>query len=105
MQELKTSSYAVIYVPYYRLQCALLKRAFSRAFQAGSPAENFSLSSETFTWELKFEAQAWTEMHEGPPAALLDANGEYVIELNPSAEAAGIPLHASTSLAVARAPE
>ncbi|MBV9488597.1 MAG: hypothetical protein JO069_02575 [Verrucomicrobia bacterium] len=97
-------SYAVIYVPYYRLQCAFLKRLLS---SRGSPAELpaaedflFSLSSSS----LSSQTSAWTELHERLPAALLDDRGECVVELNPPAEAAGIPLRVHTSLAVARAP-
>jgi protein ImuB len=98
-----TASFAVIYVPRYRLQCALLGRVFSRAFQGKKSAEIFSSTVEAFAGHPEIGSQV--EMYERVPAALLDADGKRVIELNPPAEAAGIPLSASTGLAVARVPE
>src|SRR5437879_811374 len=98
-----TASFAVIYVPGYRLQCALLKRVFSHAFQGKKPAEIFPLTGETLAGYPEIESPV--EMYERTPAALLDTDGKHVIELNPPAEAAGVPLHASTGLAVARVPE
>ncbi|MBV9998366.1 MAG: hypothetical protein JO015_04545 [Verrucomicrobia bacterium] len=98
----KTASFAVIYVPEYRLQCALLGRMFSRAFAGKKSAEIFSLSGETFAGCPETESQV--EMYERVPAALLDGDGKRVVELNAPAEAAGIPLYAGTGLAVARVP-
>ena len=98
-----TASFAVIYIPAYRLQCALLGRAFSRAFQGKKLAAIFPSTGEAFTGHPGVESQV--EMYERVPAALLDADGKHVIELNPPAEAAAIPLHAGTGRAVARVPD
>ncbi|MBV8901427.1 MAG: hypothetical protein JOY92_15095 [Verrucomicrobia bacterium] len=97
-----TAAFAVIYVPGYRLQCALLGRVFSRAYKGKKAAEIFPLAGEAFAGCPETGSQV--EMYERVPAALLDADGKRVIELNPPAEAAGIPPYASTGLAVARVP-
>jgi protein ImuB len=98
MQKPKALWYAVVYVPFYRLQCALLKRSQG----TDKTPQAFSLSGDGL---LAGPALRQLLLERNRPAALLDAEGVQVIELNPPAEMAGIPLHVSTSLAVARAPD
>jgi protein ImuB len=100
MQKPEALGYAVVYVPFYRLQCALLKRALNPG--SDKTPQAFSSSGEGLP---TCPASRRPLLEKNRPAALLDAEGAQVIELNPAAERAGIPLHVSTSLAVARAPD
>src|SRR5947209_4752685 len=100
MQKHKALRYAVVYVPFYRLQCALLKRALSEGSDKTPPA--FFSAGEGLPAN---PASRHLLEEENRPAALLDAKGAQIIELNPPASMAGVPLHVSTSLAIARAPD
>ncbi|HEY0790624.1 MAG TPA: hypothetical protein VGD78_06125 [Chthoniobacterales bacterium] len=100
MQKPEALRYAVIYVPIYRLQCALLKRALSQGSDKKPPA--FFSAGEGLPAN-PVPGHLFSEKNR--PAALLDAKSAQVIELNSPARMAGVPLHVSTSLAIARAPD
>jgi protein ImuB len=106
MPKIKTSCFAVIYIPFYFLQCARQKRLMQRV-------ENTYVSSKQLSLDVTledhysdlFSSPVFEETHADIPAALLDDDGIHVIELNHAAEEAGIRPGASTSQAIARAPE
>jgi protein ImuB len=100
MSALKRPLFAVIYLPFYRLQCAwqthlllpysaLLASASSLQFPADEPQKK-SVSSDDLSTKI--------------PAGLLDLDGLHVIEVNPVAVSLGIHPGSTTGLAVARAP-
>ena len=106
MHKIETYCFTVIYIPFYFLQCAQQKRFLQRSEYNNVSSSQLSLDvaiedscSESLSFSV-FE-QSFADI----PAALLDEDGIHVIELNPAAERAGIHIGASTSQAVARAPE
>src|ERR1700726_4247903 len=105
MHKIETHCFAVIYIPFYSLQCAQQKCAW----QSCSPN---SMSSNQLALDV-IETAVYGTAHQNIiddtsfdiPAALLASDGIHVIELNPAAEHAGIHLGVSTSQAIARAPD
>jgi protein ImuB len=110
-----TNCFAVIYIPFYALQCARQKRLLEK-----SARDNDLLSQLTFpVLELDpssehpvakrmcqtLDAAVLDDASSGLPAGLLDQEGIQVIELNHAAENAGILPGMSTSQALARASE
>jgi protein ImuB len=99
MPALKTRLFAVIYTPYYRLQCARQKRlhALPELVNANSQLE---LSIETPRSAAGEDPTG--QIEEEKPAALLDSDGTRIIEVNSAAIAAGVEIGVTTSLALAR---
>jgi len=103
MHKIETHCFAVIYIPFYSLQCAQQKCAW----QSCSPN---SMSSNQLALDV-IETAVYGTAHQNIiddtsfdiPAALLASDGLHVIELNPAAERAGIHPGVSTSQAIARA--
>src|SRR5580692_2368189 len=100
-----TNCFAVIYIPFYALQCAQQKRILEKcALEKKSFGQLFFDGLETDTprvGELNEIDDASSEF----PAALLDQEGMRVIELNHVADDLGIQPGMSTSQALARASE
>jgi protein ImuB len=111
-----TNCFAVIYIPFYALQCARQKRLLEKSARGNSPLGQLSfpvqtdpgpehagrtLNSERQT----LNATTLDDASSGFPAGLLDEEGIHVIELNYAAERAGILPGMSTSQALARASE
>src|ERR1700730_10891893 len=97
----KTRLFAVIYTPYYRLQCARQKRL--HALPEVTASNQLELSIENSMVECSVSLS--TKVEEEKPAALLDAECTRIIEVNPVAAAAGIEIGVTTSLAFARTSE
>jgi protein ImuB len=98
MPKSASTLYAVIYVPFYGLQSARVNPLMEMdgldqgaLKQSSFQALDSPFSSDQGSWNL--------------PAALLEADGLHVSELNQSAELAGIQPGASTTQALARCPE
>ena len=97
--------FAVIYIPFYALQCARQKRVLEQCaldhrmldqlFLEGIEVDAPRAGEQGTNDDLSFEI----------PAALLDRDGMHVIELNYAADQAGIQPGMSTSQALARASE
>ncbi len=112
-----TSCFAVIYIPFYALQCARQKRLLEKSTQGNSPLRQLALpvletdagpeqAGRTLNAEHRTLNDALLDdASSGFPAGLLDQDGIHVIELNHAAEGAGILPGMSTSQALARAPE
>ena len=98
----KTRLFAVIYTPYYRLQCARQKRLHALP-EAVNASNQLELSIEKPMLECPVSLSAKVE--EEKPVALLDTEGSRIIEVNPAAAAAGIEIGVTTSLALARTSE
>jgi protein ImuB len=100
-----SSCFAVIYIPFYALQCAQQKRVLEKS--ALNHRSLDQLSFEVLETDIPTigEPGAVDDGSSDIPAALLDHEGLQVIELNHPAEAAGLQAGMSTSQALARAPE
>src|ERR1700722_2118240 len=100
-----SSCFAVIYIPFYALQCAQQKRVLEKS--ALNHRSLDQLSFEVLETDIPTigEPGAVDDGSSDIPAALLDHEGLQVIEVNHPAEAAGIQAGMSTSQALARAPE
>jgi hypothetical protein len=98
----KTRLFAVIYTPYYRLQCARQKRLHALP-EAVNASNQLELSIEKPMLDCPVSLSAKVE--EEKPVALLDTEGSRIIEVNPVAAAAGIEIGVTTSLALARTSE
>jgi protein ImuB len=99
------SCFAVIYIPFYALQCARQKRVLEKCALEKKPLDQLFFDGlETDTprvGELDEIEDASSEFS----AALLDQEGLHVIELNQAAQCAGIQPGMSTSQALARTSE
>jgi protein ImuB len=100
-----TSCFAVIYIPFYALQCAwqksILEKCALEKRALAQPSLNINEGEAARVGELG----AGDDRSSDFPAALLDQDGIHVIELNHVAEYAGIQPGMSTSQALARASE
>ena len=132
MPALKTHLFAVIYTPYYRLQCARQKRLYAllESIPASSQLElslpqhddsmgrsaacppkpygNIGLSHREFGdggFSRSTACEDARPPQEEKPAALLDPEGTRIIEVNPAAAATGVEIGVTTSLALARTSE
>jgi len=88
----KPKFFAVVHTPYFRLQCARQNRLSTEqesTHQADLPLFGAPVAINTTGDEI--------------PSALLD--DAQIIEVNPAAEAAGVSIGITSSLALARAPE
>src|SRR6516165_12616135 len=103
MHKVETYCFAVIYIPFYSLQCAQQKRALQSCNPNRMSPRQLSLD----IIETAIPETAQQNIIDDPsldiPAALLAHDGIHVIELNPAAERAGILPGVSTSQAIARA--
>src|ERR1700678_2600379 len=103
MHKNEITCFAVIYIPFYALQCARQKCVFEKRALKQKSLEQLSWNvweGETFRVE---EQGTGDEASSDFPIALLDLDGIHVIELNQVAEDAGIQSGMSTSQALARA--
>jgi len=94
--------FAVSYIPSYRLQCAWQKYLFQPRSLDNSLSVQLS-----FDGKASFPAAVNSSIDAlscNLPIALLDPDGRHIIEVNLSAEAAGVQPGITTSLATARAP-
>jgi protein ImuB len=103
MHKIETHCFAVIYIPFYSLQCAQQKHAWQSCNPHRMSPRQLSLD----VIETAVPGTAQQNIVDDPsfdiPAALLARDGIHVIELNPAAERAGIRPGVSTSQAIARA--
>jgi protein ImuB len=100
-----TTCFAVIYIPFYALQCARQKRVLEKSALDNGPLDQLSFDVIQAGAPGVGVQSAFDDTSSGLPAALLDQEGMQVIELNRDSEDAGIQPGMSTSQAVARAPE
>jgi protein ImuB len=105
MPALKTRLFAVIYTPYYRLQCARQRRlhALPESIMASNQLELPLPQRDRLTGGIA--AERFAQIQEEKPAALLDPEGTRIIEVNPAAAATGVEIGVTTSLALARTSE
>jgi protein ImuB len=103
MHKIETHCFAVIYIPFYSLQCAQQKHAWQSCNPHRMSPRQLSLD----VIETAVPGTAQQNIVDDPSfdisAALLAHDGIHVIELNPAAERAGIRPGVSTSQAIARA--
>jgi protein ImuB len=111
----KLSLFAVIYTPYYRLQCAQQKRLRTEANNQQAdlpfadiptePSDRYSQSYSSNSNSLTHQTvpSVTISIFRDVASALLDDS--QIIEINPAAEAAGINTGITPSLALARVPE
>ena len=100
-----TNCFAVIYIPFYALQCAQQKRVLEKHALQNGPLDQLAFDViETDTLRVG-EQNPNDDASSVLPAALLDQEGMQVIELNYAAEDAGVQPGMSTSQAIARASE
>ena len=97
--------FAVIYIPFYALQCAQQKRVLEKSALDKSPLDQLSFDVIEASAPRVGAQGEFDDTSSHFPAALLDQEGMQVIELNRVSEDAGIQPGMSTSQAVARAPE
>jgi protein ImuB len=98
----KARLFAVIYTPYYRLQCARQKRlqALPEVVTASNQLE-LSIEKPMLDCPVSLSVK----IEEEKPAALIDAEGTRIIEINPAAATTGVEIGVTTSLALARTSE
>ncbi|MBV8140717.1 MAG: DNA polymerase Y family protein [Verrucomicrobia bacterium] len=97
--------FAVIYVPFYALQCARQKRILERCALDRKGCDQLSFEVIEAETPQAGDPGLADDPSSDLPAALLDQEGMQVIELNYAAENAGIHPGMSTSQALARASE
>src|SRR4029077_15660548 len=100
-----TNCFAVIYIPFYALQCAQQKRVLEKCALENEPLDQLAFDVMESDAPRVGEQNANDDASSDLPAALLDQEGFQVIELNHSAEYAGVQPGMSTSQAIARASE
>jgi protein ImuB len=97
--------FAVIYIPFYALQCARQKRVLEKCALDDRPLDQLSFDVIEADTPRVGEQGVFDDTSSNLSAALLDQEGMHVIELNRAAEYAGIQPGMSTSQAFARASE
>jgi protein ImuB len=100
-----TNCFAVIYIPFYALQCARLKRLLEKSARGNSPLEQLSFPVLEKDLPNVAESSILDDVSSDLPIGLLDQEGIRVIELNQAAEGVGILPGMSSSQALARASE
>jgi protein ImuB len=100
-----TNCFAVIYIPFYALQCARQKRLLEKSAQVNSPLKQLAFPILETDPPKVAEPCVLDDASPDFPAGLLDQEGIHVIELNYAAEGVGILPGMSTSQALARASE
>lgn len=104
MHKHRSRLFAVNYIPSYRLQCAWQNHLFqSRSFDDSASVQLSIDGKERYPVAAAVNGSI-DDMYRNSPIALLDPDGTHVSEVNPSAEAAGVQIGMTTSLAIARAP-
>ena len=97
--------FAVIYIPFYALQCARQKRILEKSALDDRVLDQLSFDVIEVDTPRVGERGAYDDPSSDFPAALLDQGGMHVIELNYAADCAGIQPGMSTSHALARTSE
>ena len=97
--------FAVIYIPFYALQCARQKRVLEQCALDHRMLDQLFLEGIEVDAPRAGEQGTKDDLSFEIPAALLDRDGMHVIELNYAADQAGIQPGMSTSQALARASE
>ncbi len=95
-----SSCFAVIYIPFYALQCAHQKRVLEKSVLNHRSLDQLSLEVLETDMPKVGEPDIIDDGSSTVPAALLDHEGLQVIELNHPAETAGIhswDVHQSSS--------
>jgi protein ImuB len=105
MPKIIKGCFAVIYIPFYALQCARQKRLLEKCALENKPLDQLFLELVEPDSSTVEEQKVFDDTSSASPAALLDQEGMHVIELNHPAEDAGIHPGMSTSQAVARSSE
>jgi protein ImuB len=105
MHENVINFFAVIYIPFYALQCAQQKCVLEKSALANGPLDQLSFEAIEADTPRVGEQGIFDDALSDLPAALLDQEGMHVIELNHAAEYAGIQPGMSTSHALARESE
>ncbi len=100
-----TTCFAVIYIPFYALQCARQKRDLEKSALEKRPLDQLSFEALIPESSSVEESGYLDDLSSDLPNALLDQEGMHVIELNHLAEAASVQTGMSTSQALARCPE
>jgi protein ImuB len=103
MRKIETHCFAVIYIPFYSLQCAQQKRALQSFSTNQTPADPLSPDIIGTIVDGTAQQNILDDASSDIPAGILDGDGIHVIELNPAAERAGIHPGVSTSQGIARA--
>lgn len=108
-----TYCFAVIYIPFYALQCARQKQLLEKSARGNSPLEQLSFpvletdpepeSTGANRSSRTLNAAVLDDASSDLPAGLLDQDAIHVTELNHAAEGSGILPGMSTSQALARA--
>ncbi len=97
--------FAVIYIPFYALQCAWQRRVLEKCALNRSSLDQCSFDIIEADTSRMGKQGILDDGSSDFPAGLLDQEGMHVIELNHAAEYAGIQPGMSTSQALARASE
>ena len=100
-----TSCFAVVYIPFYALQCACRKRIFEEGTRHKRVPDQLFFDVIGTQVSRTGERGVDDDSSSDIPSALLDQEGMHVIELNYAAHYAGIQPGMSTSQALARASE
>ena len=100
-----THCFAVIYIPFYALQCARQKYAFEKSVSDHRRSDQLTFDVVEADTPRVVEPRTNDDASSDFPAALLDQEGMLVIELNHVAENLGIQTGMSKSQALARASE
>jgi protein ImuB len=100
-----TTCFAVVYIPFYALQCARQKRLLEESARGNNPLGQLSFPVLETDLPKVAEPGRLDDTSSDLPAGLLDPEGIHVIELNHAAEEAGILPGMSTSQAMARTSE
>src|ERR1700751_4164045 len=103
MLKITTNCFAVIYIPFYALQCARQKRLLEKTALDKRSLDQLSLNMVEAEFPKVREPGLLDDSSSNYLAALLDQDGMHVIELNHAAEFAGVQTGMSTSQALARA--
>ena len=104
-----TNCFAVIYIPFYALQCARQKRLLEKSARDNNLLSQLSFpvleTDPGLEHRRTLNTGVLDDVSSSLPAGLLDQDAIHVIELNHAAEGAGILPGMSTSQALARTSE
>jgi protein ImuB len=105
MHKNEITCFAVIYIPFYALQCARQKCVLEKYALEKKSRDRLPLNADKAETRRGGEQETNDDVSSNFSAALLDSDGIHVIELNKVAEDFGIQPGMSTSQALARASE
>jgi protein ImuB len=97
--------FAVVYIPFYALQCAKQRQTLEQSASEKETGVQLSLVVMGTDTGRVAERNEIDDASSDIPSALLSPDGMHVVELNRAAEDAGIQTDMSTNQAVARAPQ